>query len=282
MSRRVRVTVLVENTAQGQGLLAEHGLAYWIECGGQRVLFDTGQGAVLEHNAARLGIPLGLADAVVLSHGHYDHTGGLSHVLQTGRHCPIYLHPDAFAKKFTRDKNGTAREIGVPEASETAAWAHNSPLILTKEPTEIVPDLMVTGTVPRETAFEDTGGPFYLDARLQEPDPILDDQSLFFQAVEGTVVLLGCAHAGVINTLRYVQRLTGDQPIHAVLGGMHLGRASRERMAQTIDAFHQLNIARLGPAHCTGLAATAELWSALPGKCFPCNVGTVVEFETAR
>lgn len=279
MSQHIRVTVLVENTAQGEGLLAEHGLAYWIESGDRRVLFDTGQGAVLEHNAAKLKIPLDQADAVVLSHGHYDHTGGLAHVLRK-THCPVYLHPAALAKKYSCAEKKPAREIGMPEAAQAAAREQDSPLFFTERPTEIVPGLMVTGPVPRVRGYEDTGGPFFLDPQGRQPDPLADDQSLFFSSSRGTVVLLGCAHAGVVNTLYYIQQLVGDQPIHVVLGGMHLGRASRERMTQTIDAFRQLGIARLGPAHCTGLAATTELWNALPGKCFACNVGTVLEFDS--
>lgn len=279
MSQRVRVTVLVENTAQGEGFLAEHGLAYWIEYGDKRVLFDTGQGAVLEHNAAKLNIPLDQADAIVLSHGHYDHTGGLSRVLRT-THCPVYLHPAALEKKYSCPPKGPVREIGMPALAQATAQEQDSPLFFTEHPTEIVPGLTVTGSVPRVTEFEDTGGPFFLDTEGRKPDLLADDQSLFFLSSQGAVVVLGCAHSGVVNTLYYVQQLIGRRPIHAVLGGMHLGRASRERMAQTIAAFRQLGLARLGPAHCTGLAATVELWNALPGQCFPCNVGTVVEFAS--
>ena len=120
MSQRVRITVLVENTAQGEGLLAEHGLAYWIEYGDKRVLFDTGQGAVLDHNAAKLNIPLDQADAIVLSHGHYDHTGGLGRMLRK-THCPLYLHPAALEKKYSCPPRGPVREIGMPAAVQAAA-----------------------------------------------------------------------------------------------------------------------------------------------------------------
>ena len=94
-------------------------------------------------------------------------------------------------------------------------------------------------------------------------------------------MILGCAHAGVINTLRYIQKLTDGKTIHAVLGGMHLLEASPERLRWTIDEFQRLGIGRLYPAHCTGIAATVALWNAFPGKCFACNVGTTMEFKTA-
>ena len=96
------------------------------------------------------------------------------------------------------------------------------------------------------------------------------------------MVLLGCAHAGVVNTLRYVRELTGRKPIHAVLGGMHMPEASSQRIDRTIEHFRELGIVRLGPAHCTGTAATAAMWSAFPGRCLACNVGTVFEFEVER
>jgi len=279
MTKKVRITILVENTAESPGLLAEHGLAYWIEVGSQCILFDTGQGGVLVINAYRLGISLSRVDAVVLSHGHYDHTGGLADALRGNRPNAIYAHPGAMKPKFARNKDRTSREIGIPCFCEQAVERRRDQLVLTEKPTSISSGLMVTGPVPRVTDFEDTGGPFFLDAQCAKPDPLVDDQAVFFDSTEGTAVLLGCAHAGVINTLRYVRQLTDERPIHAVLGGMHLGGASAQRLKRTIDELREMNIHRLGPAHCTGRAATAALWDALPGRCVPCHVGTQVEFD---
>jgi 7,8-dihydropterin-6-yl-methyl-4-(beta-D-ribofuranosyl)aminobenzene 5'-phosphate synthase len=279
MSKDVRITVLVENTVESPGLLAEHGLAFWIEAGSQCILFDTGQGNVLLNNTYRLGISLSRIGAVVLSHGHYDHTGGLAEALRGNRPNAIYAHPGALKPKFARNKDGTSREIGIPGLCEQAVERRRDQLVLTETPTPISSGLMVTGPVPRVTDFEDTSGPFFLDAQCAKPDPLVDDQALFFDSTEGTVVLLGCAHAGVINTLRYVRQLTGERPIHAVLGGMHLAGASAQRLKRTIDELRELNIHRLGPAHCTGRAATAALWDALPDRCIPWHVGTQVEFD---
>ena len=193
MSRKIRITVLVENTAQGAGILAEHGLAYWIEWDGRRTLFDTGQGNVLASNAYKLGIPLREADAVVLSHGHYDHTGGLPEALKTSRPVTVYAHPAAFAPKYARKADGSAREIGIPHPAERAIRSLRNRLVYTDQPTPVVDRLTVTGPVPRLTDFEDTGGPFFLDQACTKPDPLEDDQSVVFDTVEGTVVLLGCA-----------------------------------------------------------------------------------------
>ncbi|NMC20658.1 MAG: MBL fold metallo-hydrolase [Thermogutta sp.] len=279
MTDKARITVLVENTAESAGLLAEHGLSFWIEAGSQCILFDTGQGGALVNNAYRLGASLNRVDAIVLSHGHYDHTGGLADALRSNRPTAIYAHPAAMKPKYARNKDGTSREIGMPSFCERAFERHRDQWVATEGPTAVSDFLMVTGPVPRTTEFEDTGGPFFLDPQCRIPDPIVDDQAVFFQSAQGTVVLLGCAHAGIINTLRYVRRLTEDRPIHAVLGGMHLVNASAERLQRTIDELRDMKIGCLGPAHCTGRAATAALWNAMPDQCIPCHVGTQAEFD---
>ncbi|MFO7901300.1 MAG: MBL fold metallo-hydrolase [Planctomycetota bacterium] len=281
----VRITVVVENTAAeedaGEGTLAEHGLAYWIEFGPRRVLFDCGQGKALDVNADKLGIPLEAADAIVLSHGHYDHSGGLATVLRHGPECALFAHPAALRPKYGRGEHGVAREIGMPAASEQAMREAADRWIKTDKPTEVVDGLTVTGPIPRETDFEDTGGPFFLDRDFQQPDPLVDDQALFFQTDRGTVVLLGCAHAGVVNTLRYIATLTRDAPIRAVLGGMHLLRASHERLKRTVGEFRQRGIECLGPAHCTGDTAVAAIRHELPECYVPCHVGSRFEFSIA-
>lgn len=273
------ITVLVENTAAGQGLLAEHGLAVWIERHSNSVLMDTGQGAVLASNAYRLQVPLYEADSIVLSHGHYDHTGGLAELLRRNQRANIFAHPDCLTGKYARRQDSDPREVGMPNSARLMMMdesAHRWEQTVGPQP--IADGLMTTGAIPRVTDFEDTGGPFYLDRDCHRPDPLQDDQAVFFESSAGIVVLLGCAHAGVINTLLHIRKMTGRKPIHAVAGGMHLVNASPDRLRRTIDELRRLKVERLGPAHCTGSRAVAALWNAFPDQCFDYHVGTRLEF----
>jgi len=277
VDERARITVLVDDCVRGRGLLGEHGLAFWVEVSGWRLLFDTGQGMALAHNAILLGIRLESANAVVLSHGHYDHTGGLGHVLEVAPQAKLYVHPAALEPKYARADDGAIKKAGMPSAVGRAVEARPDSLTPVKQPTEVVEGVFVTGEIPRRTEYENTGGAFFTDRDGQRADSLLDDQAVFIDSRRGTIVLLGCAHAGVINTLQYVRDLTGGKPIRAVIGGMHLITASRDRMEQTVDSLRRMGVERLVPGHCTGTAATAELRSAFPGMCDSCDVGTVVE-----
>lgn len=278
------VTVLVENTANQRGLLAEHGLAFWVECNGQRFLFDTGQGMALAHNAEKLGIDLSTADVVILSHGHYDHAGGLQAILPGLRRAAVCAHATALCDRFAHSPRTGARSVRSPIESLDWLKPHVRQIITTGDsPLDLGKGLWVTGQIPRRNDFEDVGGAFYLDPACTQPDPIDDDQAIYAKTGDGLVVLLGCAHSGVVNTLDYICESTGESHIHAVLGGMHLLNADNNRMERTIRRLRELDVQRIGLAHCTGFGAMARLHHALPNRCFHCVTGTRIQFgQTER
>jgi 7,8-dihydropterin-6-yl-methyl-4-(beta-D-ribofuranosyl)aminobenzene 5'-phosphate synthase len=281
---KVLLTTLAENTVNIGGLKGEHGLSFLLRTPGGKLLFDTGQSDLLLHNARHMELALEDLNAVVLSHGHYDHTGGLDAIHNIAPGARIFLHPAAAEAKFTRDADGSSRSIGMkPPALAVIQKARTDAgaITWTSRPTEVMEGVWVTGEIPRKTSFENTGGRFYLDAACARPDPLSDDQALFFDTPSGVVVVLGCAHSGVVNTGEYIRTLTRGRPIRALIGGMHLLAPAPERVEKTLEAFRRWNIQRFTPAHCSGIAAVAKLWAAFPEQCSSCPVGTTLEFDGA-
>jgi len=272
----MQVRIIVEDTAE-KGWVAEHGLAIWIEAGGKRLLFDTGQGPALEANAAALGLDLGLAEAIVLSHGHYDHTGGLSLVLERATNADVYFGPGIDRVRYAF-KAGSAKQAGMPPASrEGLDRIPRSRLHEVRRPVFIAGDIGVTGPIPRETSYEDTGGPFYLDPEGRCPDPIDDDLALWIRRDDGLVVFVGCAHAGLVNTLNRIRALNDGLRIRAVIGGFHLGEAGPDRLSQTLAALRTAELDMVVPLHCTGLTAVTALRDAFGERVRLGSAGTILE-----
>ena len=267
------ITLLAENSVRRPGLLAEHGLAWWIEICGKSVLFDTGQGMVIGHNAKKLGIKLERADALVLSHGHYDHTGGIGSLLSTNTSCPIWMHPASMEKKFSGTSPSEVRCISTSLLHDEKLRSHTNRLRDASFHSEVVPGLFLTGEIPRLNGFEDTGGQFFLDAGCSITDPLADDIAVYFENGDSIIVLLGCAHSGVMNTISFIAKLTGKQ-IGVVMGGMHLEKASAERLSKTIEGLRGMGVREIYPCHCTGHDASIALQNALPSMVRQCSVGS--------
>jgi 7,8-dihydropterin-6-yl-methyl-4-(beta-D-ribofuranosyl)aminobenzene 5'-phosphate synthase len=253
----VKITIVVDNKAE-PGLLCEHGFSVWIEAAGRRLLFDTGQGAALPANADRLGIDLRSADTVVLSHGHYDHSGGLPLVITLAPTAEIYAHPSATGPRYSI-RDGAAKSIAMPTAARTALEVHAVGVHWTPRALRLTGSMGITGPIPRLTDYEDTGGPFFIDADGAQPDPIADDLALWMRTDRGLVVVAGCSHAGLVNTLRHALKLSGEPRLHAVLGGFHLIEASEPRRARTMAELQELGPDLIVPCHCTGDAAVERL-----------------------
>ena len=276
----VTLTVLSDNMTMS-GALAEWGWAVLVEAGERRILFDTGAGRVLAGNAKTLKVDLSRLDAIVLSHGHGDHTDGLPQALDLAGKVDVFVHPAAFDALFWRDG---AKAVRVPPSlSRDELGSRVRRIVETREPTVIVPGIVATGAIPRVAGFEDTGvgGQVFTDEAMTKPSAVPEDQALIFRTPEGVVVLLGCAHAGVVNTLRYVAGLLGEPHVYAVIGGTHLLSASAQRMEKTEEAFKELGVQKIMLSHCTGLAAFTRLSNAFPGRCTWPSAGSRIEFGKA-
>jgi 7,8-dihydropterin-6-yl-methyl-4-(beta-D-ribofuranosyl)aminobenzene 5'-phosphate synthase len=258
----MKITILVDNQA-GDGLVAEHGLSMWIETEANRILFDTGQGNALAVNTRVIGVKLATTDILVLSHGHFDHTGGVPHVLRCAPLVKVYCHSGAVQPRYSLT-DGRARPIHMPQAAMAAIdklpWQH---LSWVQQTVWLSEDIGLTAPIARETHYEDTGGPFYLDPEGKRTDPIEDDLALWVRTDRGLVICVGCCHAGLVNTLNQVRRLNGGMDVRAIIGGFHLLNANRTRLDHTIAALRSLKPEQIIPCHCTGEHAVAALQQAM-------------------
>jgi 7,8-dihydropterin-6-yl-methyl-4-(beta-D-ribofuranosyl)aminobenzene 5'-phosphate synthase len=267
----ITITTLTENTSD-HDFLAERGLSILIEMEGSKILFDTGLSNTAVHNAHALGIDLSSVDKIVLSHGHVDHTGGLRDILKETGKVEIIAHPDIWAPKYSL-RHGSKRFIGMPFQREELE-SRGARFNLTKEPVWLTEDIATTGEIPITTDYEQID-PYLLvrEGDSLQPDPLADDLALIIKAEQGLVVILGCGHRGIINTLRHARNLTGEERVDTVIGGTHLMDASEERLTRTAADLRQMGIQRLGVSHCTGFHASAWLAREFGDIFFLNNVG---------
>jgi 7,8-dihydropterin-6-yl-methyl-4-(beta-D-ribofuranosyl)aminobenzene 5'-phosphate synthase len=271
---QIKITTLSENTANNGNILGEWGLSILIEADDKKILMDTGRSISAVHNAGSRGIDLKEIDCIVLSHGHHDHTGGLRDVLRIKGEVDVYAHPDIFSAKYSGRNYESARYCGIPYLREELE-SLGARFKFSKKPIKISEHVMITGEVPMNSGYEVIDSNLFVKkAGALAPDPLADDQALIIDADFGLVVILGCAHRGIVNTVRHAQTLTGKENIYAVIGGTHLFAASAERLEQTIAELQTIGIRRLGVSHCTGFGPSVRLAQEFGEAFFLNNAGT--------
>jgi 7,8-dihydropterin-6-yl-methyl-4-(beta-D-ribofuranosyl)aminobenzene 5'-phosphate synthase len=272
--RELRITLLADDCVGcGEGVLAEHGFAAIAEADGRSLLFDVGQSGVLIGNAQRLGIDLSAAAQVVVSHGHYDHTGALPLLLAAYGPREVIAHPAALAPKFARRRGRTPRQIGSPVGADDLLRAGAVPR-LAEEGQEVQPGIFTSGPMARVTDFEAIPSAFAVRSGSGlRRDTFEDEQALIIRTRKGLVILTGCSHRGLINTVRHAMAISGEPRVHSVIGGTHLGPAGEEQIAKTVEALVGLNIPNVIATHCTGFQAAAALAAALGDAFSPGGVG---------
>ena len=275
---KTRITILCENSVGPlSGTLGEHGFSALIEpSDGDPLLFDTGQGLTLLHNARRMNKDLSRVRQVVISHGHYDHAGGLMPLLDECGTKQVYCHPSVFNPRFRVKDTGECYPIGIPASREELEVA-GATFDFSKGFRVIAPGISLTGEVPRVTDFETGDQGLYNDCTGQELDNTPDDQSLVLETGKGLVLVLGCCHAGVVNTVEHVAYMTGRRDFYAVIGGTHLGFCSQEQIGKTVAALRTLGLKKLAASHCTGFAASARLSREFPAEFQTAMVGYTLE-----
>lgn len=277
----MKVTVIVDNCVPPSirgPFIGEHGLALLIEQDGKRLLFDTGQSDAVVHNLGLLGVHPSSLDGIIISHGHYDHTGGLMAVLQhAAKTMPVYAHPDIFQTRVS--VAGKRHFIGIPftqpQLTELGAqWNFYD------RPLELLPGLWYSGRIERSTDYE------LGDAKLLTcptdgccvEDPLQDDIALFCATGQGLRVIGGCTHAGIINTIRYGFSVTGQLRLHTWIGGTHLGPVTANQQNKTLDALEEMRPELIAANHCTGFAMMAVLSTRFGERFIPAFVGTALEW----
>jgi 7,8-dihydropterin-6-yl-methyl-4-(beta-D-ribofuranosyl)aminobenzene 5'-phosphate synthase len=280
----IQITTLSENTASALGLLAEWGLSILVETDEAVVLLDSGQSFSAVRNADVMGIDLKKVNRIVLSHGHSDHVGGLLNIVRLIRKpLEIIAHPDVLAAKYSGKQEDKRRYVGVPfqiAALESLGARFN----LSRKPVKITDHIMTTGEIPEVTDFEQIEPDhfFVKDDSEWQHDSLADDQALIINAEAGLIVVLGCAHRGIINTLYHAREISGRQEIQMVIGGCHLMNASNERINKTITALKELDVRKIGVSHCTGQETSAIMAQELGERFFFNNAGTQIKISGTK
>ncbi len=277
----IKVSILTENTVYRRGFLGEHGLSLLIETEEKRYLFDTGQSRVFLHNAQKLHLSMEHLDGIILSHGHYDHCGGMEYVDSLGEEIPVYVQQKAFEKKYAQNPiTGELRYIGMENAE---GWQERKQIYkLLEKCTRISEGVYLLSDIPYSTEFEPVSCGLLREASKDQGEEVItdamsDEQLLVIEGSKGLSVFAGCAHPGIINCMHYVQSVFPKTHIHSLVAGMHLKGCSQERITKTIQALRNMEIDIVVPLHCTGIRVIGRMKEALEERCILAEAGKQIE-----
>ncbi len=259
----MRISVLVDNTP-GVDTLAEFGLSYFIDYEGKKILFDTAQSDLFLRNAKIMNLDTKKVDQIVLSHGHFDHGNGLNHINGGNLIC----HPGCFVKRYRKTDH---TYIGLKNRRDYIETKFN--LTTTAEPKQIFKGAYFLGEIPRITNFESQTTSFAFEDGT--PDFVIDDSALALQCEQGLVVVTGCGHSGIVNTLEHAKKVTNENRIFGIIGGFHL-KENNLQTQKTIEYLKDNMVKHIYPSHCTALPALAEFYKSLSVR--QIKTGDTIEF----
>ncbi|EPR42341.1 beta-lactamase domain protein [Desulfovibrio sp. X2] len=269
----VSLHVLSDNRAL-PGFFSEWGFALALEARGETWLWDAGAGPAFLDNAKRLGVHPESARGLALSHGHFDHGGGLEALCAAGFDGPVHAHPECLRERWALRPGEEPESIGISGKSAVRLARRLAPVHGNQE---LTPWLEMLTDIERLPGNPQSVQNFFLDARGREPDDVPDDALLLLRTAAGPVAVLGCCHSGLANSLSRLRR-AGVGRLYALVGGMHLYQAAPDAVDAAVSALAELGVERILPGHCTGDAATGILSRAFPGRVEPLAAGMSVRF----